>query len=231
MSENTFFNRLNVARVFKQDNGGVRLLGTYCGGLYFPKDGGKPFTIVERSTKNGKSFKQVRATLVITPDDRKTDKGYPSSPIYYDGSQKTFAEMLSAMGVELFNGKLYATVSMDRGTMGLYQLMGDPSLDFKANIMCSGELNIYQGKNDGKMHVAIGSVSLFARDHVFDDKVDKANASCQLSDSTGANNGSGQPTTGGYTAPTGGYTAPTGGYAAPTGGFVEIDDEDGELPF
>ena len=61
MSENTFFNRLNVARVFKQDNGGVRLLGTYCGGLYFPKDGGKPFTIVETSQGNYQTWTRLQS--------------------------------------------------------------------------------------------------------------------------------------------------------------------------
>ena len=227
MSENTFTNRLTVARTFKQDNGGVRLLGTFCGGLYFPKDGGKPFNIVERNSKNGKTFKQVRATLVISPDNRKSDKGYAASPIFYDGKNMTFKEFLDATGVELVKDKLYVTVSMDRGTMGLYQLMADPTLDFKANILCSGELSIYEGKNDGKMHAAIGNVSLFARDHVFDDKVDKANAGCQLNDSTGANSGGGQS----QSAPA--YNAPAGGgyNAQCSGGFVEIDDDDGELPF
>lgn len=226
MAENTFTNRLMVSRAFKNDKGGVRLLGTFCGGLNFPKDNGKPFSIVERTSKNGKSFKQVRATLVIVPDDRKTDKGYPSSPIYYDGKNQTFAELIAAQGVELFNGKLYVTVSMDRSTMGLYQLMGDPNLSFKDHIMCSGELSFFAGQ-DGKMRAAIGSVSLFARDHVFDDKVEKATANCQLADASGNNNTTNSPSAA-ASAPAAASSAYT---AQPSSGFVEIDDDDGELPF
>ena len=226
MSDNTFTNRINVTRAAKQENGNVRLLWTFCGGLHFPKDGGKPFTIVQRSTKNGKTFKQVRATLVIAPDDKKSEKGYPVSPIYYDGANKTFAEILSANGVELFNGRLYVPVTMDRNTMGLYQLMGDPTLDFKANILCSGELSIYQGK-DGKKYSAIGNVSIFARDHVFDDKVERANANCQLDDG-GNGGGNGGENSGEQSA-----SAPSYGYnqSSNTSGFVEINDDDGELPF
>lgn len=227
MAENTFTNRLMVSRTFKGDNGSVRLLGTFCGGLQFPKDGGKPFTTVERTTKNQKVFKQIRATLVISPDDRKTDKGYPASPIYYDGNNKTFAEFLNAVGIELFNGKLYVTVSMDRSTMGLYQLMGDPNLTFKDHIMCSGEMSFFKGQ-DGKMRAALGSVSLFARDKIFDDKVDKANVGCQLTDAQSGNASTAAGgSSGGFNAP-----APSSGYPAQaTNGFVEIDDDDGELPF
>lgn len=227
MAESTFTNRLMVSRTFKGDNDSIQLLGTFCGGLQFPKDGGKPFTTVERTTKNQKVFKQIRATLVIAPDNRKTNNGYPNCPIYYDGNNKTFAEFLNAVGIELFNGRLYVTVSMDRSTIGLYQLMGDPNLTFKDHIMCSGQMSFFRGQ-DGKMRAALGNVSLFARDKIFDDKVEKANANCQLADARSSNNGTaagGAP--GGYSAP-----APNNSYPAQTtGGFVEIDDDDGELPF
>ena len=125
---------------------------------------------------------------------------------------------------KLFNGKLYVTVYMDRNTMGLYQLMADPHLSYKDNIMVAGELSFFKGSNDGKVRAAIGNVSLFARDHIFDDKVDKANANCQLADKTGGNSSSSAPAS----QNNAGGSAPASAY--PSANFVEID-EDEELPF
>lgn len=223
----SFSNRLCVARTNKDQNENLHLHGTFCGSLSFPREGDdRPFSLVERKTRNNKTYKQVKATLVIVPDNRKTEKGYPTSGIYLDGKYLTFQEVLDSVGAELFNGKLYVTVYMDRNTMGLYQLMADPKLSYKDNIMVAGELSFFKGSNDGKVRAAIGNVSLFARDHVFDDKVDKANANCQLTDKTGDNSG-GNSTASGNNA---GSSAPA--YAGGSNsGFVEIDDDDGELPF
>lgn len=179
----SFSNRICISRTNKDQNGNLHLHGTFCGSLSFPREGDeKPFSLVERKTRNDKTYKQVKCTLVIVPDNRKSEKGYPTSGIYLDGNYLTFQEVLNNVGAELFNGKLYATVYMDRNTMGLYQLMADPNLSYKDNIMVAGELSFFKGSNDGKVRAAIGNVSLFARDHIFDDKVDKANANCQLSD-------------------------------------------------
>ena len=109
--------------------------------------------------------------------------------------------------------------------MGLYQLMADPNLSYKDNIMVAGELSFFKGSNDGKVRAAIGNVSLFARDHIFDDKVDKANANCQLSDKTGGNGGGSAPAS----QNNAGSSAPA--YPSSNAGFVEIEDDDGELPF
>ena len=57
-----------------------------------------------------------------------------------------------------------AGVFMDRSTMGLYQVMGDPNLTFKQNIVLSGELSVYTDK-EGKKRAAFGRVSLFAKAH------------------------------------------------------------------
>lgn len=223
----SFSNRLCVARTSKDQNENLHLHGTFCGSLSFPREGDdRPFSPVERKTRNEKTYKQVKATLVIVPDNRKTEKGYPTSGIYLDGKYLTFQEVLDSVGAELFNGKLYVTVYMDRNTMGLYQLMADPKLSYKDNIIVAGELSFFRGSNDGKVRAAIGNVSLFARDHVFDDKVDKANANCQLADKTGGNSGGSSSASGtnvGSSAP-----AYAGGSNS---GFVEIDDDDGELPF
>lgn len=223
----SFSNRLCVARTSKDQNENLHLHGTFCGSLSFPREGDdRPFSLVERKTRNDKTYKQVKATLVIVPDNRKTEKGYPTSGIYLDGKYLTFQEVLNSVGAELFNGKLYVTVYMDRNTMGLYQLMADPKLSYKDNIMVAGELSFFRGSNDAKVRAAIGNVSLFARDHVFDDKVDKANANCQLTDKTGGNSG-GSSSASGNNA---GSSAPA--YAGGSNsGFVEIDDDDGELPF
>lgn len=230
----SFVNRICVANTNTDNNGNLHLIGTFCGSLNFPRDNGKPFTLVERTTKNNKSYKQVKCSLVIVPDNRKSDKGYPTSGIRTNDGYKTFAEVISMVGAELFNDKLYVTVYMDRNTMGLYQLMADPNLSFRDNIMVSGELSFFKGSNDGKTHAVIGNVSLFARDHVFDDKVEKSNANFQLADqSQGTNNNGGQPNKapaanqgGGYG---GGYSAPA--YSQNESGFVTIDDDEEELPF
>lgn len=223
----SFSNRICVARTSKDNNGNLHLHGTFTGSLSFPREGDeKPFSLVERKTRNDKSYKQVKATLVIVPDNRKTDKGYPTSGIYFDGKYLTFQEILNSVGVELFKDKLYVTVYMDRNTMGLYQLMADPGLSYRDNIMVAGELSFFQGSNDGKVRAAIGNVSLFARDHIFDDKTDKANANCQLLDKTGGNDGNGasaNQNNAGGSAPA--YSSNS------NAGFVEIDDDDGELPF
>ena len=90
--------------------------------------------------------------------------------------------------------------------------------------MVAGELSFFKGSNDGKVRAAIGNVSLFARDHIFDDKVDKANANCQLSDKTGGNGGGSAPAS----QNSAGGSAPASAY--PSASFVDID-EDEELPF
>lgn len=107
---------------------------------------------------------------------------------------------------------------MDRSTMGLYQVMGDPNLTFKQNIVLSGELSIYTDK-EGKKRAAFGRVSLFAKDHVGADKVEKENANVMLED--------------GNAQASGGSSA-TYASAAPAmndDGFIDISDDDGELPF
>ena len=219
MSE--FVNNLRVTATYKGEKN-VRATGTFQCGISFPKEeNAKPFKVVERTSKNGKAYKQVRTNVVISPDDRKNDSGYPMSAVYYDGKYMTFKEFLEATGVELFNGKLYAGVYMDRNTMGLYQVMGDPNLTFKQNIILSGELSVYTG-NDGKVRAAFGNVSLFAKDHVGADKVEKENANVMLDNGSGQSNGT--------------SAAPAAAAAAPAanddGGFLDISDEDdGELPF
>ena len=223
----SFSNRICISRTNKDQNGNLHLHGTFCGSLSFPREGDeKPFSLVERKTRNDKTYKQVKCTLVIVPDNRKSEKGYPTSGIYLDGNYLTFQEVLNNVGAELFNGKLYATVYMDRNTMGLYQLMADPNLSYKDNIMVAGDLSFLKGSNDGKVRAAIGNVSLFARDHIFDDKVDKANANCQLSDKTGGNDGGSAPAS----QNSAGGSAPA--YpSSNSAGFVEIDDDDWDLPF
>ena len=208
----SFSNRICISRTNKDQNGNLHLHGTFCGSLSFPREGDeKPFSLVERKTRNDKTYKQVKCTLVIVPDNRKSEKGYPTSGIYLDGNYLTFQEVLNNVGAELFNGKLYVTVYMDRNTMGLYQLMADPNLSYKDNIMVAGELSFFKGSNDGKVRAAIGNVSLFARDHIFDD--------------TGGNGGGSAPAS----QNNAGSSAPA--YPSSNAGFVEIEDDDGELPF
>lgn len=222
----SFSNRLCVSNTFNDQKGNLHITGTFCGSLNFPRDNGRPFTLVERTTKNNKTYKQVKCSLVIVPDNRKTEKGYPTNGIRVGNEYKTFSEVIAMVGAELFNEKLYVTVYMNRNTMGLYQLMSDPNLSYRDNIMVSGELSFFKG-NEGKTHAVIGNVNLFARDHVFDDKTEQANANCQLADQTGGNNGSnaGNSAQG---APSSSYNAPA---SSNQSGFVEIDDDDGELPF
>lgn len=233
MANTTFTNRLCVPRTNKDTNGNLHILGTFCGGLSFPREeGGKPFALVERKSKNDKTYKQVKCSLVISPDNRKSEKGYPTSGIYYDGKYMTFEEVLTAVGCETYNGKLYVTVYMDRNTMGLYQLMADPNLSFKDNVMVSGEMTFFRGSNDGKVRAVITNVSLFARDHVFDDKVDRANTGCMLEDRT---SDAGAPAaSGGFSSGSAVGFGSGSGYQSPgtmTNGFMEIEDDDGELPF
>lgn len=214
-----FTNRVCIAAVNKVgEKNFVIARGTFQGGISFPKDGSKPFKVVERKTKNGKTFKQVRATVVITPDDRKSDNGYPISSVYFDGKSMTFAEFLAANNVELYNGKLYATAYMDRDTMGLYQLLGDPNLTFKQNVVVSGEMTFSASKQTGKVSAYIGNVSMFAKDHIFADKVEKENANCMLD---GAQTAQAAPT----------QQAAPAQASAPNQDFVDISDEDDELPF
>lgn len=228
----SFSNRLCVARTSKDQNDNLHLHGTFCGSLSFPRDDEKPFSLVERKTRNDKTYKQVKATLVIVPDNRKTENGYPTSGIYLDGKYMTFQEILNNVGAELFNGKLYVTVYMDRNTMGLYQLMADPKLSYKDNIMVAGELSFFKGSNDGKVRAAIGNVSLFARDHVFDDKVEKTNANCQLADKTGGSGGGSGSGSGSAPASQNNASGSAPAYSGGSySGFVEISEDDGELPF
>ena len=131
MSEYT--NNLNVVSTYKGEKS-VSITGTFQCGIHFPKSGAKPFKVIERTSKNNKQYKQIACTVVISPDDRKNNNGNPFSSVYYDGKYLTFKEFLETTGVELINGKLYAGVFMDRSTMGLYQVMGDPNLTFKQNV-------------------------------------------------------------------------------------------------
>ena len=130
MSEYT--NNLNVVSTYKGEKS-VSITGTFQCGIHFPKSGAKPFKVIERTSKNNKQYKQIACTVVISPDDRKNNNGNPFSSVYYDGKYLTFKEFLETTGVELIKGKLYAGVFMDRSTMGLYQVMGDPNLTFKQN--------------------------------------------------------------------------------------------------
>ena len=174
---------------------------------------------IERTSKNNKQYKQIACTVVISPDDRKNNNGNPFSSVYYDGKYLTFKEFLETTGVELIKGKLYAGVFMDRSTMGLYQVMGDPNLTFKQNIVLSGELSVYTDK-EGKKRAAFGRVSLFAKDHVGADKVEKENANVMLESGGNAQASGGSPAAYASAAP-----------AMNDDGFIDISDDDGELPF
>ena len=158
MSEYT--NNLNVVSTYKGEKS-VSITGTFQCGIHFPKSGAKPFKVIERTSKNNKQNKQIACTVVISPDDRKNNNGNPFSSVNYDRKYLTFKACLETTRVELIKGKLYAGVFMDRSTMGLYQVMGDPNLTFKQNIVLSGELSVYTDK-EGKKRAAFGRVSLFA---------------------------------------------------------------------
>ena len=196
MSEYT--NNLNVVSTYKGEKS-VSITGTFQCGIHFPKSGAKPFKVIERTSKN--------------------NNGNPCSSVYYDGKYLTFKEFLETTGVELINGKLYAGVFMDRSTMGLYQVMGDPNLTFKQNIVLSGELSVYTDK-EGKKRAAFGRVSLFAKDHVGADKVEKENANVMLESGGNAQASGGSPAAYASAAP-----------AMNDDGFIDISDDDGELPF
>ena len=209
MSEYT--NNLNVVSTYKGEKS-VSITGTFQCGIHFPKSGAKPFKVIERTSKNNKQYKQIACTVVISPDDRKNNNGNPFSSVYYDGKYLTFKEFLETTGVELINGKLYAGVFMDRSTMGLYQVI-------KQNIVLSGELSVYTDK-EGKKRAAFGRVSLFAKDHVGADKVEKENANVMLESGGNAQASSGSPAAYASAAP-----------AMNDDGFIDISDDDGELPF
>lgn len=216
MSEYT--NNLNVVSTYKGEKS-VSITGTFQCGIHFPKSGAKPFKVIERTSKNNKQYKQIACTIVISPDDRKNNNGNPFSSVYYDGKYLTFKEFLETTGVELIKSKLYAGVFMDRSTMGLYQVMGDPNLTFKQNIVLSGELSVYTDK-EGKKRAAFGRVSLFAKDHVGADKVEKENANVMLESGGNAQASGGSPAAYASAAP-----------AMNDDGFIDISDDDGELPF
>lgn len=224
-TNNTFCNRMKAVRATKDDKtGAIRVLGAFSCGINFPRDDSKPFKVVERQTQNGKTYKQVSCTVVLTPDYKKSDKGNPFNGIYVNGKNQTLAELLAAENVELFNGKLYASVSMNRQTEGLHQVLSDPKLTYQTDILVCGELSIYTGRNDGKRHVAFGNVTFFGKDHVYDDKTEKENLNCQLSEDGASSGGKSGQASGGSA---GGSSVPSGS----NGDFALIPDDDDELPF
>lgn len=92
-------------------------------------------------------------------------------------------------------------------------------MTFKQNIVLSGELSVYTDK-EGKKRAAFGRVSLFAKDHVGADKVEKENANVMLENGGNAQASGGSPAAYASAAP-----------AMNDDGFIDISDDDGELPF
>lgn len=178
MANSTFFSTFMSGKV--NEDGSIE--GTFGGNLYFKKvDQGQPqpmpAKVIEQETKNGGKYRAVRLTLQIAPDNSRLNSGRPAHPVISGGKVLTLREYLEEKGIEVVKDKVFAIVTLQGTTPGLYQLLSKSDLSYKTPVLISGTLSIYDRKDkngNASKGLAINRVSLCCIDHIWEDKPEDA---------------------------------------------------------